>query len=561
MSGQPEQFEDVTFELLVNEAGRLRREPLVKPALVIGRAAPADVVLGNPLVSRKHAKLSRDGLGVWTIEDLASHNGVWIDGQRVSKRTLAPGDHVTIGPFILSIVPAEDAQTDSDSVASFAPSLAEDSAQSELFVTRVDADENISSRRLRELNFITDRLAEITASGDLYREACRRTARQPDETSLILHLQTGEHEDRKPPEILAFHRGGASPTDDKAQAGGFRISRRVIEAVARNPQPVQASNLRFSGSHLQLTLTDDEKPRAVLCVPITVDDDSADVLYLDVPAEQAGTDALDFARAIGRQVNFARKSLLLAEETARRRIIDHQLEMAREIQSNMVPTKLDLSASVDLALLCEPAMWVGGDHCDVWSLADGRIALVVGDVSGKGLPAAMVMTNLQAALRTALDFCPDPAQALTHVSRHLEKHMPLGIFVTLFLGLLHPESGRLNYVNAGHVMPLLASGGKVGELGVPRHMPLGLGGPEYASDTADITPGDAMIIVTDGVTEAKSPNTDDEFGMQRLQSVFEAAPSAASGDLVGAVAQAIQNFRGPLKQHDDVTILALRIRQ
>jgi sigma-B regulation protein RsbU (phosphoserine phosphatase) len=333
----------------------------------------------------------------------------------------------------------------------------------------------------------------------------------------------------------------------------------VVAAVAKKQLPVRASNLRFGGGaeQLGLTLTDQDRPRAVLCVPIAQEGDTIDVLYMDVPADKAGQDALDFARALGRQVGFARKSLLLAEETARRRLLDHQLEMAREIQSNMWPARLDLAPGVDLAALCKPAMTVGGDHCDVWSLPDGRIALVVGDVSGKGLPAAMVMTNLQAALRTALEFCSDPAGALTRVNRHLREHTPLGTFVTLFLGLLDPAAARLDYVNAGHVLPLVVGGGKVEDLGPPKHPPLSLNEADYTTDSRVLEPGQAVVIVSDGVTEARSPASE-EFGVERLRQMLQDAPATA-GEIVSAIGESVRMFRDSCDQQDDITILVLRM--
>lgn len=546
------------MELLVTEPGGLRRVPLDKPSLILGRFPPSDVILEDRLVSRQHARMYRDPFGRWILDDIGSRNGIWFDGQRITSRVMAVGERFLIGPFVLSLCAVQERQLGGDMTMGNSL-LAEDSSGEDMFTTRTDSDQNITGRRLRELNFITDRLAEVASSRDLYGEACRRTARTPEEASLVLRLHRAGPDAQKPPGILAYHRGGASPSDDLAHAADFRVSRGVVEAVRRTPQPVQASNVRFSDSHLLLTIANQDKPRAVLCVPIVVEDEWADVLYLDVPSEQGGVDTLDFARAVGMQIGFARKSILLAEEIARSRVLDHQLSMAREIQAGLMPRKLDLSPAVDLAVLSEPAMWVGGDHCDVWSLSDGRIAFVVGDVSGKGLPAAMVMTNLQAALRTALDFCQDPATALTHVSRHLELHMPAGTFVTLFLGLLDAQTGRLEYVNAGHPQPLTMTSGRVAPLGVPQNMPLGIMPGSYVTAWADIAPGDAMVAVTDGVTEARSPQKD-EFGDQRLGTLLEAMPSSPCGELVEAIAKAVREFRGSLPQQDDMTILAFRWR-
>jgi len=267
---------------------------------------------------------------------------------------------------------------------------------------------------------------------------------------------------------------------------------------------------------------------------------------------------LDFVRAVARQASFARKGLLFAEAKAERRVLDRQLTLAREIQATLTPTELVQVPGVDVGLCYRPAMWVGGDYCDMWPLEDGRMAFAIGDVSGKGLPAAMVMSNLQAALRTTMAFCSEPAEAMGHVDQHLSRSMPERMFVTMFLGVFNPADGKLVYVNAGHILPVLAGPGPATrELGTPTNPPVGVFVTEFQAAEEIIGPDTSVLVVTDGITETMSP-AGDEFGPGRLLELLGASPAKTASEIVDVVTNAAEQFRADLPQGDDVTVFAFR---
>jgi len=184
-------------------------------------------------------------------------------------------------------------------------------------------------------------------------------------------------------------------------------------------------------------------------------------------------------------------------------------------------------------------------------------AFAVGDVSGKGLPAALVMANLQAALRTAVNFRPDPAEAVSQVGRHMAAHLPGDMFVTMVMGILDPRTGRLTYLNAGHILPLLVRGsGEVSELGQPNNPPLGLSTAAFTHEETVLEIGTALVAVTDGVTEAASP-AGDMFGCDRLMALVKAAPFTSSQDLVGTITRGVREFCRDGPQQDDITVLGV----
>jgi sigma-B regulation protein RsbU (phosphoserine phosphatase) len=267
---------------------------------------------------------------------------------------------------------------------------------------------------------------------------------------------------------------------------------------------------------------------------------------------------LDFVHAVAKQASLARKSLLLSEAKAERRVLDRQLDLAREIQSNLSPSNLVQVAGVDTAVFYKPAMWVGGDYCDMWPLGDGLVAFAVGDVSGKGLAAAMVMSNLQAALRTTMSFCTDLDEAVEHIDKHLSKTIPEHMFKTMFLGVFNPGDCKLQYVNAGHILPVVMRvGGPAADLGRPVNPPVGLAIGTFQAKQETIEPGAKVVVVTDGITEVVSPEGE-EFGQHRLRQALESSSGSSAEETVGAVTSAARRFRGDLPQQDDITVFALR---
>ena len=484
-----------------------------------------------------------------------------------------PGEKIQIGSMTLHLSGGGEGQIAAD------PRLGEGlTVEVDPTVTQVStgprgmaAAEALTEARLRQLNAITEALGELAASSELYPAICRVLSQRPDAAAVVLRLPPPATPLPDAPAILSCCMGGH---DLEAGPVNLRLSRRVLESVRTNGGAVMAGSFRGrrKEEHAELTLTDPDRPRAVCCAPIAQSGAEWDVLYLDLPADAASPDLLEFLRAVARHVAVARRGLLLAEERADRKALDRQLAMAREIQAKLTPAASAEWGGVEVAVHYEPAMWVGGDYCDVWPLEDGRIAFAVGDVSGKGLPAALVMTNLQAALRTTLSFCRDLPEVMGRLSRHLEAHLPEGMFVTMVLGLLEGREGMddgreglLEFVNAGHILPLLRSAaGEVSELGTPRNPPLGVTSRPYEMESLRLPAGAGLVVVTDGITECLSP-AGEEFGVEGLRKTLAAATretAPADGqrsgqDLLSAVTRATAGFRQTLPQHDDVTVLAI----
>jgi len=549
-----------TTTLTVRRDDSLDHVEVGADGVLIGRHGDCDVTLNDGAVSRHHARLYRDPFERWIIEDLGSHNGVWLGRERIEAQAIAPGQPITIGPYTLMIedlhtqhMPAEEDDFD---YASQATLLDDSYSRAELF-SKAERDETLSVDRLKQLNELAGRLVNLADPQQLYPAVCEEMAAGPQQVCLALRLPPAEQPLPEAPEALAFCSGGHTPERPPHRLA-MHVSRRVLEAVRSTDSAVMAGAATDDGQRMDLTVFDDRKPRAVLAAPIACGSQYVEVLYLDVPADQGSEALLDYVQAVARQVNFARKGLLLAEAKAERATIDKQLEFARQIQQRLTPPRHIQGGGVEVAIHYEPAMWVGGDYCDVVMMEDGRVAWAIGDVSGKGLPAAMVMATLHGALRTALRFSNDLSEAVTGLSSHLVSHTPENMFVTMIAGVFDPANGQLQFVNAGHPPPLLLStaAGTAEPLGQPANPPVGILDHTYIAEQHELPTGSTLLAVTDGITESAKPSGE-MFEESGLQEFAGTQIGQAPESLVKAVADAAEEFRAPLGPQDDTTVFAL----
>jgi serine phosphatase RsbU (regulator of sigma subunit)/anti-sigma regulatory factor (Ser/Thr protein kinase) len=243
-------------------------------------------------------------------------------------------------------------------------------------------------------------------------------------------------------------------------------------------------------------------------------------------------------------------------EAATRQRFEQELEVARLIQQNFLPKELPHLPGWQVAAYYRPAREVGGDFYDVIPLPDGRVAFVVGDVTDKGVPAALVMSATRSVLRASATRLIEPGVVLERVNEHLCPDMPAKMFVTCLYGVLDPESGLLRFANAGHDLPYVKTAQGVIELRA-RGMPLGLmPGMAYEEKEAVLEPGDSVLLHSDGVVEAHDPDRD-MFGFPRLKETMAQSPGGQ--ELIDRVISTLEAFTGPgAEQEDDITMVTLQ---
>ena len=252
--------------------------------------------------------------------------------------------------------------------------------------------------------------------------------------------------------------------------------------------------------------------------------------------------------------------LLLALELADRVSMKRDLEIAREIQSWLMPSAAPKVPGFDIAFATRPANTVAGDYYDAFYRPNGRLLLVVADVAGKSVPAALLTATLQASLRT-LAALPEPLPELVaSVNRYAcEQSLQGRRFTTAFLAELDPATGCLTYVNAGHNWPVLRRAGGGVERLEAGGLPLGINAAlPYQHGDARLAPGDLLLIFTDGLVEAENGRAA-EYGEERMLAVLPKLKDATAGEAIQQVMTSVDAFVGATRQHDDITCLLMRM--
>jgi len=257
---------------------------------------------------------------------------------------------------------------------------------------------------------------------------------------------------------------------------------------------------------------------------------------------------------------FALMNLLVLLEVADRLSLKNDLEIARDIQQAMLPSGLYEAAGVETFGISRPANTVGGDFYDILPLGDGRLVVTVGDVAGKGSPAALLMALLLAMLRTLVDERLEPADLVMRLNVQVSRHSPPSRFITLFYGVFDAATGELTYVNAGHTPPLLLKNdgtfARLMDGGIALGMFPSWG---YSSGRVTLEPNEVLAVYSDGITEAENPRGQpfEESGLESVLIANRTEPLSAIGS---GVLHDVERYSADQRLADDLTILLLRRR-
>jgi serine phosphatase RsbU (regulator of sigma subunit) len=268
--------------------------------------------------------------------------------------------------------------------------------------------------------------------------------------------------------------------------------------------------------------------------------------------------------SIAGQAGVALENISLAETMAERmeaaRRVTHEIEIAREVQQMLFPQKVPPLRTLDYGGMCLQARVVGGDYYDFLDLGRGRVGLVLADISGKGIAAALLMANLQANLRSqyalALDDLP---RLLTSVNRLFHESTPPNRFATLFFAIYDDDTQALTYANCGHNPPLVRRAGGDVQWLAPTASVLGMF-EDWTCTIGQVTlqDGDTLVIFTDGITEAIN-EVEEEYGESRLLDTVHRHAAGSAAALISAIVNDVQSF-ATTEQTDDLTLVAGRCR-
>jgi serine phosphatase RsbU (regulator of sigma subunit) len=347
--------------------------------------------------------------------------------------------------------------------------------------------------------------------------------------------------------------------ENKGNIGEIRVSRSIIEEVVGQGRSVLTSDAQHDPRFMSSTMTI-QGIRSVLAVPLGVGEKIFGMIYADSPLAEArfAQDHLTVLTTLASVAAIRVENARLVEEQIDRERLERELSLAREIQQRFQPTCPPAVAGFELQGISFPCYEIGGDYYDFIQRPDGRLIIALGDVSGKGTSAALLMSSLHAAIHAQITAHQTLCEMISAVNRYLADTIPPNRFITLFCAELDPETGTLNFINAGHNPPLIAhAAGTMEQLGAGG-MPLGImPSAPYREGKTQLQPGDALVIYSDGVTETQN-QAGEEFGPLRLYDVVARNLDSTASGIRDKIEAALTKFAQGTASVDDITLVIVK---
>jgi serine phosphatase RsbU (regulator of sigma subunit)/pSer/pThr/pTyr-binding forkhead associated (FHA) protein len=531
-----------------------------KSKIVLGRSADCDIVINDPAVSRSHAQILRLQ-GQFYIEDLKSRNSTFINHLAIAARTpLRDNDRIKICDFLCTFhsdeshtpFPAQPTRPGAEAVE-------ESETSSTIEVTVSDSRQQIlaaqPAERLPMLVDLTRELAQTFQLNQLLPKIVDRLFqlfKQADRGFIILR---DEDTGQLVPRVIQtrLNREGATP----------RFSRKIVYHCIETGHGLLSKDASTDPKFDPSESIAESNIRSVMCVPLLARDTNRvfGVIQLDTQdrAKKFTTDDLKLLVAVASLAAIAVENAQLYQDMQTRDQTERDLEQARQVQRSILPEHLPEVPGYEFFAHYASALEVGGDYYDFVMLPDRRLAVMIGDVAGKGMPAALLMAKLCSDARYCLLAEADPAAAVRRLNNlvHPASHQTHR-FVTLIAALLDLTRQEVTLVNAGHVTPLILrrASSRVEEA-MPRELaglPVGVQKDcQYASHLVRLQPGDCLLLFTDGVTEA-TDKQDKQFRMQRVFETLQAGLSAPR-TLGERLVTAVKQHSVGCKQVDDITVV------
>lgn len=547
--------------------------PLGRLRITIGRSARNDLCIADPFASRVHAEVRREGED-YVLQDLGSANGTLYNGATVEGAVhLTSGGRIQIGE-------TEIVFDDGSFNSSMGATMITDNTGSlpEATIALASGDrttsgllEAIEGARTQPEEVATTSTQPKAKHGDLLAliskvgitllssATLNDTLEQivslvfeavPADRCLIMMRDQGSEDLR-----VAV----ARLRDRVGEVGEIRVSRNVLDEVVMRGKSVLTSDAqhdpRFASGTMVL-----QGVRSVLAVPLGVAEKVFGIIYADSPiAEGRFTeDHLKVLTTLASVAAIRVENTRLVEARLERERLERELALASEIQQRFQPTAPPHVEGYELQGISFPCYEIGGDYYDFIEREDGRLVIALGDVSGKGTAAALLMSSLHAAVHAQSASHDSLSATISAVNRYLADNIPANRFVTLFYAELDPVTGALSFLNAGHNPPLIVhSAGTVEQL-ASGGLPLGIKpDAEYREGRTQLQPGDVLVIYSDGVTEAVSP-TGEEFGATRLYEVVARNVNASAAGIRDRIESSLTKFAQGTSAADDITLVIVK---
>jgi len=545
-------------ELLIRSIdGKTVTFPLDRDRITLGRSSANELCYPDDSgLSRQHLAITRDGPN-WFVEDLGSKNGTLRNGQRIDRRLpFNPGDRVTAGHLMIEF--AEHAPDMSHTVV-FVDHGESFSKSSTTVVQSLDA---VIGPPTGDLNR-TQVMQGSPQMHALIRAGRELAGHRPLEElfQVILDLSVDAVCAGRGV-LMTLESGGALHV--RANRGeGFEISKTVRDRVLSEKASLLVRDAQMDQAlrdHMSIV---EQKVRSMLAVPLQTNDRVIGLIYVDSPhlIREFSREDLSLLTVMANVAAIRIEHARLNEIEEAERAMAKEMQQAALIQNGLLPSKAPEVTGMDIAGRTVACHTVGGDYYDFLPFPDGRVAMLVGDVAGKGMPASLLMSSLQARVQVLFEDPDDLANKVERLNRITCGNCPENRFITFFMTVANPVTGELVFTNAGHNPPvlvraaaednkfeLLKGGGLI--LGI---LPMA----KYQESRITMESGDVLVLFSDGVTEAADP-TDNDFGEERLAALVASMRDRPAGEIVDAIHTAVTEFTQGLPQADDITVVVAR---
>jgi serine phosphatase RsbU (regulator of sigma subunit) len=546
--------------LVLLQGGQAVSHELDGDEILIGRHPDCGVQLESSAVSRRHARVFlREGR--YAIEDLGSGNGTSVNGQTIETATLLTSqDRIKLGPVLMRFEDGEVADGVADGAADdlgatmIGVSLDGDEAT---IMSSVDTGAGfgaLSVRPEQKLKGVLEISCALAGSVDV--ESMLPTVldtlfgifNQADRGCVLLRdAESGE----LVPRAMKHRR----ESEDATVTLSRTIVNKVIDDKAGVLSADASSDSQFEASQSISNLA----IRSMMCVPMLgVDGEVAGVINLDTqnPVNQFNNDDLELLQAVAGQAALSYESARLMSSFMAKQKQDSELEIARGVQEALLPEDLPEVEGYSFFASYDAAQAVGGDYYDAMLLEDGRVWLAFGDVAGKGVPGALIMSRISSCVQTTMSFASSIEEAMAAINNHMCDNAVEGRFVTFVLVIIDPVAHELTLVNGGHMSPMiLTPDGSIEEFDTEMvGLPVGVM-EDYPFEVVrrPIAEGEIIVIFTDGVDEAMNPSGE-LYTLERMRSFLLSGPRQA--DLLGqALLADVREFADGRDQNDDITIM------
>ncbi|MBM80552.1 MAG: stage II sporulation protein E [Planctomycetaceae bacterium] len=557
-------------KLIVLQGGQATAHPITEEDTIIGRHPACGLQLHSNTVSRRHAHVFREEDGYY-LEDLGSGNGTFINGKQIAEKTrLKHQDRIKLGPMLLRFE-SEDAP---ESAAAGSP-MPRSSSPGHLEQTDLDVDYKSGDDDDATI------MGTVATTGGFGVLDVQPEAKLKAVLSISRSLAGTVEVEKILPRILDTlfetfpyaDRGCILLKDDESgemipraikhrradEDASVKLSRTIVSKVLTEKSGIlsadAASDTQFEASESISSLS----IRSMMCVPLlSLEGEPMGILNIDTlnPLNQFQNEDLDLLMAVAGQAAMSYESARLMASFLQKQKQDNEMEIARGVQRALLPDQLPELEGYEFYASYDSAQAVGGDYYDAMTLSDGKICLSFGDVAGKGVPGALIMSRMSSCVQNTMEFVSEVADAIGPINNHMCANAVEGRFVTYCLITIDPKTNLMTLANAGHMSPMILKPDRTIEEFHEDSIGLPVGVVEdYPFDvvTRTVEPGETIVLFTDGVDEAMNP-AGELYTLERMRD-FIAKASPKADELGKALLADVRRHANGRPQNDDITIM------